>query len=355
MNELHLAIDHQRDNFHLKLDLSLPGSGITGLFGPSGSGKTTCLRAIAGLERLSATTVSFNQQTWQSESVFVPTHQRPIGYVFQEASLFAHLSIRDNLLFGWKRLPESERQLQFDDVVDLLELSPLLERAPGQLSGGQRQRVAIGRALLRAPQLLLLDEPLSALDHRLKQEILPYFQRIHQQLGMPMVYVSHSADELAKLADHLVVLDQGRCVVSEASHLALQDPAAEAFYDHGLSSVLEGEIIDHPSEHLCAMSLGKQQLIVSGDGELGQQQRCRIFANNVSLCVVPPGRSSILNILEVKVVEARPSQRPGEALVKLQLQSGQCLLSQLTQYSLERLNIKPGDQLWAQIKAAAIA
>ncbi|MBW8900864.1 MAG: molybdenum ABC transporter ATP-binding protein, partial [Massilia sp.] len=205
-----------RGAFRLDVDLDLPQRGISALFGHSGSGKTTILRAIAGLERAPGGHVALGGEVWQDDArgLFVPVHRRALGYVFQEASLFPHLSVRANLEFGRKRVPAHERRFTLEPVTELLGIERLLERRPDGLSGGERQRVAIARALLASPRLLLMDEPLAALDLRRKLEILPYLERMHAELAIPIVYVSHAPDEVARLADHLVLLDDGKAVAS---------------------------------------------------------------------------------------------------------------------------------------------
>jgi len=195
--QLHLA----HDNFTLDATFCVPARGITALFGPSGCGKTTLLRAIAGLEKDARGTFKIGDTVWQNETRFLPTHQRALGYVFQEASLFTHLSVQQNLEYGFNRISTEQQRIPFEQAVDLLGLESLLSRNPAQLSGGERQRVAIARALLTSPQLLLMDEPLSALDHQRKQEILPFFERLHSELDIPILYVSHAPDEVARLAD----------------------------------------------------------------------------------------------------------------------------------------------------------
>ena len=196
----------------LDVDLALPRHGITALTGPSGSGKTTCLRVVAGLERLPGARVMFGDETWQDGTRFLPPHRRALGYVFQEASLFAHLTVAGNLEFGRKRILAHERLLDPAQVADMFGIAALLGRKPDLLSGGERQRVAIARALLASPRLLLMDEPLAAVDSARKQEILPYLERLRDHLSIPILYVSHAADEVARLADHLVRLDGGKVV-----------------------------------------------------------------------------------------------------------------------------------------------
>ena len=213
-----LGFDVARTGFSMQVSLELPGRGVTALFGHSGSGKTTILRAVAGLERHPNGYLEVNGDVWQDDArgVYVPTHKRALGYVFQEASLFSHLSVRGNLDFVLKRTANQGAAL-FDHVLALLGIAHLLDRATADLSGGERQRVAIARALLTQPKILLMDEPLAALDARRKEEVLPYLERIHAELDIPMLYVSHSAEEVARLADHVVLLDEGRVL---AKHCA---------------------------------------------------------------------------------------------------------------------------------------
>ncbi len=194
--------------FRLDADFTAPGRGVTALVGPSGGGKTTLLRCIAGLTRLSGS-LRIGDQVWQDDSRFLPPHRRAVGYVFQEPSLLAHLSVRGNLLYGFKRSGD-RRKVAFDDVVSLLGVGAILDRSPHRLSGGERQRVAIGRALLSQPDLLLMDEPVSSLDPDSKAEILPYLDRLHQTLAIPVLYVSHDMKEVARLADRVLVMTDGR-------------------------------------------------------------------------------------------------------------------------------------------------
>jgi len=195
--------------FSLDIEMTVPARGVTALFGHSGSGKTTTLRCVAGLERADGE-LHVGNDTWQDARRFLPVHRRPLAYVFQEASLFGHLSVRGNLDYGLRRTQAAGRWIGFDQAVDWLGLSHLLDRRPDQLSGGERQRVAIAAALLTSPRLLLMDEPLSALDHRSRDEILTYLEHLRDTLSIPILYVTHSPDEVVRLADHLVVLDGGR-------------------------------------------------------------------------------------------------------------------------------------------------
>ena len=236
MSEICASFSLQLEGFTLDASFSVPATGVTALFGPSGSGKTTLLRCIAGLERANGT-LYVNGELWQDDTHWMPTHQRPLGYVFQEASLFPHLSVRANLEYGYKRIPATERRVQPEQVVEWLGLSHLIDRGdPAKLSGGERQRVAIARALLTSPRLLLMDEPLSALDTRSRQEILPYLERLHRELEIPVLYVSHAMEEVARLADHLVLLEQGRVIAVGTLHetLARLDLPTAYFDDAGV-------------------------------------------------------------------------------------------------------------------------
>ena len=210
--------DIDRGDFRLDVDLSIPARGITALFGPSGCGKTTLLRAIAGLERVPGGHLGMAGETWQDDGLFVPTHKRPIGYIFQEASLFSHIDVRGNLEYGTRRMRDGQDRVSLEEAVDLLGIGHLLDRRPHTLSGGERQRVAIARALAVSPRLLLMDEPLASLDLERKQEILPYLESLHRTLEIPVIYVSHEPDEVARLADHMVLLEAGRVIASGTVH-----------------------------------------------------------------------------------------------------------------------------------------
>ncbi|MGA9663265.1 MAG: molybdenum ABC transporter ATP-binding protein, partial [Pseudomonas alloputida] len=236
-----------RDDFTLDVDLHLPGRGISALFGHSGSGKTSCLRCLAGLERAASAYIEVNGEVWEDSTRghFQAPHLRPVGYVFQEASLFPHLSVRGNLAFGWRRVAPAERKVSLDQACQLLGIGHLLDRRPATLSGGEAQRVGIARALLSSPRLLLMDEPLAALDGPRKREILPFLERLHDELDIPLIYVSHAQDEVARLADHLVLMEQGRAIASGpiGETLARLDLSLAQGDDAGV--VLEGTVVGH--------------------------------------------------------------------------------------------------------------
>jgi molybdate transport system ATP-binding protein len=356
MDGIQVRLDIRRGDFTLTVDLDLPGQGITALFGPSGSGKTTVLRAIAGLERAAGAYVAVKDEVWQDEAngVFVPPHRRALGYVFQEASLFAHLSVRANLEFGMKRVPAHERLFSPDTVAGLLGIDHLLARRPEGLSGGERQRVAIARALLASPRLLLMDEPLAALDLGRKQEILPYLERLHDELAIPIIYVSHAPDEVARLADHLVLLDGGRVAASGpiGETLARADLPPAFADDAGvvLDTILEG----HEPDALSRLAFAGGVLYVGQRKEaLGSRLRCRIHARDVSLALTRPAGSSIVNLLPGSVTAVAATDTPGHVLVQLRVGDSP-LLARITARSRRELEIAPGSEVWVQIKGVAL-
>jgi molybdate transport system ATP-binding protein len=341
--------------FSLDVDLDLPGRGVTALFGHSGSGKTTLLRAIAGLERVAGGRLAVNGETWQDETMFRPTHQRPLGYVFQEASLFPHLSVQANLEYGQKRVPAAQRRVSLEQAVGMLDIGRLLDRKPARLSGGERQRVGIARALATSPRLLLMDEPLAALDHKLKQEILPYLERLHDELDIPVLYVSHAPDEVARLADHIIVMADGRAVAtgSLTDTLARLDLPIKLGEDAGV--VLDAVVVERDSEwHLAHMAFAGGRLWVRDHGlPLGHAARVRILARDVSLARAPTTGTSILNTLPAVVVDSVDDAHPALTLVKLRVGESY-LLARLTRRSAHALELEPGQSVYAQIKAVAL-
>jgi len=353
---LRVRLRVDRGAFQLDVDLDLPLRGISALFGHSGSGKTTVLRAIAGLERAPGGVVAFGDEVWQDDArgVFVPVHRRAIGYVFQEASLFPHLSVRANLEFGRKRVPVHERRFALEPVTALLGIENLLERRPDGLSGGERQRVAIARALLASPRLLLMDEPLAALDLRRKLEILPYLERMHGELAIPIVYVSHAPDEVARLADHLVLLDDGKAVASGplSETLARVDLPPSFADDAGV--VLDTILAGHEEDALSRLEFAGGALFVGRRREaVGTRLRCRIHARDVSLALDHPQGTSIVNRLPAVVTAVAATDTPGHVLVQLWMGESP-LLARITERSRRELGIAPGLRLWVQIKGVAL-
>jgi molybdate transport system ATP-binding protein len=355
MSDIRANFKMQLDSFALDAEFTAPSSGVTALFGPSGSGKTTLLRCIAGLERASGK-LQVNGATWQDEQTFVPTHKRPLGYVFQEASLFTHLSVRANLEYGLKRTPLAERKVPLEHVVEWLGLTRLIERGdPAKLSGGERQRVAIGRALLTSPRILLMDEPLSALDTASKQEILPYLERLHRELNIPVLYVSHAMDEVARLADHLVLLDKGRVIASGALNetLARLDLPTAHFDDAGV--VIEAAVAQHDEKYqLSRLDFPGGYLWVSRvEQPFGTVVRARVMARDVSVATQAPQGSSINNILNARIEEIS-DEGPSKVIVRMKVGDTQMLLSRITRRSRDHLGLIGGMYVCAQVKSVAL-
>ncbi|WP_164963023.1 molybdenum ABC transporter ATP-binding protein [Rubrivivax sp. JA1026] len=342
--------------FRLQADLRLPGRGVTALFGPSGSGKTTLLRAIAGLERHRGRLV-VGGECWQDDArgLFVPTHKRPVGVVFQDACLFEHLTVRANLDFGRKRIAAADRRVDFDAAVELMGIAHLLERKPAHLSGGERQRVAVARALLTSPRLLLMDEPLAALDQARKREILPFLEKLHAELDLPILYVSHAPDEVARLADHLVLLDTGRVVAHGplAELMARLDLPTAQGEDAGV--VIDGRVVEHDLHYglvTIAFPGGRVQ-VAHGPEPVGRRLRLQVRARDVSVALSASGDSSILNRVAATVVAEAPADTPAHVLLRLDA-GGTPLVARITRLSRDQLGLVPGRPVWAQIKAVAL-
>ena len=345
--------------FALDVDLQLPGRGVTALYGHSGSGKTTCLRCIAGLEHAAEGFVQINDEVWQDsqKGLFVPAHKRALGYVFQEASLFPHLSVRANLAFGLKRIPRQQRRVDMAQATELLGIGHLLERHPQHLSGGERQRIGIARALLTSPRLLLMDEPLAALDSKRKSEILPYLERLHDELDIPVLYVSHAQDEVARLADHIVLLSDGKALASGpiGETLARLDLPLALGDDAGV--VITGRVIAYDAHYqLLTLQLPDCPLqirVAHAPLAVGKQLRVKVQARDVSLSQQAEEHSSILNRLPVTVTQDIAADNSAHVLVRLDA-GGTPLLARITRFSRDQLHVHPGQALWAQIKAVAV-
>ncbi|KZN20112.1 MULTISPECIES: molybdenum ABC transporter ATP-binding protein [Pseudomonas] len=356
---IHARLKLNYSGFSLDVDLQLPGRGVTALYGHSGSGKTTCLRCIAGLEQAGQGFIQVNDEVWQDsdKGIFVPPHKRALGYVFQEASLFPHLSVRANLEFGLRRIPRQQRRVDMAHATELLGIGHLLARDPQNLSGGERQRIGIARALLTSPKLLLMDEPLAALDTQRKNEILPYLQRLHDELDIPVLYVSHSQDEVARLADHLVLLSNGKALASGAigETLARLDLPLALGDDAGV--VIEGHVSAYDADYqLLTLQLPNTELsirVAHSPMAEGQALRCKVQARDVSLSLQGVEQSSILNRLPVTVISEIGADNAAHVLIRLNA-AGTPLLARITRYSRDQLGVHPGQQLWAQIKAVAV-
>ncbi len=345
----------QRGDFRLDAAFELPDQGVTAIFGRSGCGKTSLLRCMAGLEPEAHGQLQIAGQVWQAGAQSLPTHQRALGYVFQEASLFAHLTVEQNLRYGWRRVARERRRVEWQPTIELLGLAPLLDHYPDQLSGGQRQRVAVGRALLASPDLLLMDEPLASLDSTSKADILPYLERLHHSLAIPVVYVSHSQDEVLRLADQLVLMDNGQ--------VQTQGPVAEVLtrldmplaHRPGATALLEGVVTrqddaDHLTEVLCdGQSLWVSQL----DQPCDTGVRLSVAARDVAISREPSSNSSVLNCLKVQIDALESDPHPGHVLIALTL-GEQRLLSRITERSRRELALKPGDTVYALVKGVAV-
>ncbi|RLA51499.1 MAG: molybdenum ABC transporter ATP-binding protein [Gammaproteobacteria bacterium] len=365
MSSLKLSIVYPGDQgFELRLDCELPARGITAVYGPSGSGKSTLLDCIAGLRRPNPGSIlRFRDETWQDMRQFTAPWERRIGYVFQDARLFPHLNVQQNLDYAMTRRSQPG-DISLDKVVKWLELTDLLTRTPGGLSAGQKQRVAIGRALLCAPRLLLLDEPLANLDHAASQQCLGYLQRLGAELDLPMLYVSHDIEEVSQLADYLVLMDQGQLVDKGPLLELCSRLDTRLSHEEQAAAITVATIARHDTKYgLTELNLEGQPLFVSHLPHVpGQRRRVRIPARDVSVCRQRPRDSSILNILPVTLSELEASdyktsdyKKSGDARILLRLSLGsQYLLARITRKSAAELQLKVGDQLFAQIKSAAL-
>jgi molybdate transport system ATP-binding protein len=352
---LQFDIDWTRSGFRLQVACEFPSHGVTALFGRSGAGKTTILRCIAGLEPLARARVRFNDQLWQDERQFVPVYRRPVGMVFQEADLFPHLNVRANLQYGLHRVPAAQRRISFEQAVEYMGLQQLLEHRAGQLSGGQRQRVAIARALLASPELLLLDEPLSNLDLESRGDILPHLERLHAELSIPMVYVSHEIGELMRIADHLALLESGTVrAIGPIAELLTRPDLPLAHLDSA-GSIFAGVIAEHDAQyHLSYLDIPGGRVAISRQlGEVGQPVRVRIDARDVSVALKPPELSSITNVLAGTVLDVTADRDPAQCLVRIAV-GGRPLLARITQRSASQLSLAPGLALYAQVKSVAL-
>ena len=343
-----------KGDFVLDARFSFAGSGVSALFGPSGAGKTTMLRAIAGLERFPDTRLSFADTVWQDEREFLPPEKRSVGYVFQEASLFTHLDVRRNLEYGFRRSGKSRARISLDHLVDLFRLESLLPRKPDSLSGGERQRVSMARALAASPGLLLMDEPLAGLDEERRAEVLRYLDALVRELDVPMIYVSHSADEVAMLADSLVYLDGGRVRGSGAVAEMFSRTDLALSHRREAESVIEAVAVAYDERfQLNALEFSGGTVQVPGERlSIGRRFRLRVAARDVSLTLSEPRDTSILNIFEAKVDECMSSGGARE-VVRLDV-NGTFLLAHLTRKSVVRLGLERGRRVYAQVKSVAV-
>lgn len=344
--------------FRIDLDFAMPLEGITALFGASGSGKTSILRAIAGLSRLDGS-LKVGGDVWQDDKagVFLPPHKRSVGYVFQEASLFPHLTVRDNLLYGQKRIPTGgSARLDIDDVAALMDIAPLQDRHPATLSGGERQRVAIGRALLRAPRLLLMDEPVSALDQRGRDKLLRCLDQLHKDLTLPILYVSHDTAEVARLADHTVLISNGRKLAEGPTRdiferLDILPPGGSP----EASVLLEAVIVAHdPISHLTHLRVGEHDISIPHiTGDVGSTVMLRVRARDVAIATTKPEGISIRNILAGTISDMREDTASPYVELLVDIGGGH-VRAQVTHDACADLALHEGQQVHALVKSMSL-
>ena len=357
MTRLIARFDVVYSDFQLNVELDVPATGILALFGPSGSGKTTVVRCLAGLERAPHGFLRLGDEIWQDESqgIYLPIHQRPIGYVFQDTRLFPHLNVRSNLTYGFHRTPVQQRRVTLEQVIDILGIEPLLDRRIHKLSGGEQQRVAIGRALLTSPRLLLLDEPLSSLDTERKREILPFILRMYKMLHIPIVYVSHSINEVTYLANMVAFLQRGKIVaLGPLSEVFSRLDLHRSLGPYPIGAVIDATVAAHePEFSLTRLEFKGQSLYVPLQSlDVGEPMRAHILSSDVSLVLGPASvATSALNILDATVVEIKETD---ESTVDVLLDIGCPLVATITRKSLSNLGLKTGQRLSAHIKAVAL-
>ena len=356
MNKLNIQGNLQLtlDQFTLNtgpFDFSL--QGVTVLFGRSGSGKSTLLRAIAGLDKRTRGFLQVGDAYWQTEKLSLKASKRDIGFVFQDAALFPHMTVRENLLYGIQRLPKDLSPMDFDHLVNTVGIRDKLDRAVTFLSGGERQRVAIARALLMRPKLLCMDEPLSALDWQSKAEMLALLERLISDYAIPVLYITHVPAEVERLADRVVFMAKGKIESIESLQDALKRADSPLFDEQGAVSVIQAISLP-PEDGLYPVQLGQDKLWLS-EPSLSDKKcvRVRVLAKDVSLALSDPQALSIINHLKVTIVEMIP-QSSHRLLVRLRLRDDQNLFCEVTQHSADRLNLKPGLAVFALIKSVAV-
>lgn len=344
------AVRLAREDFLLDAVFDLPDRGVLGVFGHSGSGKTTLLRCLAGLEKTARGRIAVNGNAWLDENGQLAPQQRAVGYVFQDGRLFPHLSVEKNLAYGLARA-RGKNLIEYPSLLELLNIGHLLARYPSQLSGGEKQRVAIGRALMTGPQMLLLDEPLASLDENRKQEILPYLEKLHEELSIPMLYVSHSMNEMLSLCDSLLVMEHGRVVSQGDIHEVLVSPRSPlAKVEHAVA-VLEGTVSkqEKPFAISTVHTVNGNVFQVPGLMPIGKHVRLIVFASDVSLAKYRAGQSSILNIVPGEV-SAVLDRKDGRVLLQINCNKD-IVLSLISQKSYELLRLEHEREVFIQVKA----
>ena len=354
-NAIQVRYELQRGDFGLDVDLELPLRGISGVLGASGAGKTSLLRCIAGLERPASGKLLVADEIWQDSSagIWRDAHEREVGYVFQEPRLFPHLDVRGNIEYGRRRCRHRTAK-NLDQIVALLGLENLLRRNTAELSGGEAQRVAIARALACAPRFVLMDEPLASLDQARKDEILPFLDRLHVESDIPIIFVSHNIDEVCRLCDHLVVIENGRVAASGDLQSVLVNADAQLLAGDQASSVIHGTALSYDeNDDITRLQFSGGELWAPGRAAAdGAELRLRIRASDVSLCRIRAEQSTILNILPAVVESIRDDSGPA-ALVRVSLGEAS-ILSRVTRRSVRELNLQQGDEVFAQIKSVAV-
>ncbi|WP_147109294.1 molybdenum ABC transporter ATP-binding protein [Tateyamaria sp. syn59] len=344
---LSVALRNRFGDFDLDVAFEA-GPGVTALFGRSGAGKTTIVNAVAGLLRPDHAQITLDGERFDS----LPVHRRRVGYVFQDARLFPHMSVADNLDYASRY---GARASDRPRIIEMLGIGTLLDRPPATLSGGEKQRVALGRALLSNPRLLLMDEPLAALDAPRKAEILPYLDRLKAETGLPILYVSHAVDEVARLADHMVLLADGRVARAGPLFDVMADPAAVPLLGvREAGAVLRARVLSHDEDGLSTLQLASGHVQLMGvQAPVGAEVRLRVLAQDVLLSLTEPEGLSAQNILPVIIHTIRAGDGPGAAIA---LQAGSDrLLARVTARAVQRMGLVEGQSLFAVIKATSVA
>lgn len=340
----------QKNNLDLSVDIDIPSTGITAITGASGSGKTTLLRLLAGLESSDSGSMCIDGFDWQDKKDFVPTHKRDISYVFQEDNLLPHLSVRDNLKYAHAR---SHTATSHPDLINILDIDNLMDSMPHELSGGERQRVAIARALGGSPRLILMDEPLSSLDQKRKNIILPFLERIHQKISTPIIYVSHSKEEILRLSDYIVEMDDGKVINQGASRDIINDIESINTQVMDFMSILPVKIISHNVKYgVTYAEFSNTQITIPHIVlEINSTHQIKISANDVSISLSRPSDTSIVNIFEGTIVDIKSSEFKTNVYVNV---SGFTIVSLISLKSYEDLKLNIGKKIFIQIKCMSL-
>ena len=344
----------EKDGFNLNIDIDIPDNGVTMVYGPSGAGKTTLLRSIAGLEKNIDGLIKVGDSVWQDDNICLPVHSRSLGFVFQDPSLFPHLSVKDNIEYGLKRAPGLENNNLMDRSIELLNIGSLLGRMPEQLSGGEKQRIAIARAISCSPKILLMDEPLSSLDSSHKKEIMPYLESLNDNLEIPIVYVSHSSDEVIRLSDYLIYLDRGLVIDQGSISEMLSNPELPFSQGDNAKSLIKGSVKQHDEKfNLTYIEFSGGIISVASESlSIGRSVRLSVGARDVSITRDHQSDTSILNIFPARI-EKIVSDGNAQVMVRCRIGQGM-LLSRITRKSAHLLNLREGDNVFAQIKSVAL-